>query len=370
MVVIEDSTNRRPDLWALGPLPPPVTGMTLLTEQVLRRLQSAGRVTFLNWSPGLPANRMRAKFKRFFRTLGCLLRLLRHGRVQHARLYIVCSSKAGLLMTGVLVNAGRWLGYRVYLHHHTYYYLDRHDWRMAWIDRSLGPHGVHIVHCPQMAGDFRATYPTQHRFEFLLPSVFALPVGQPRQSTAVPFRLGHLGNLMVDKGLDLALETACALYAKGRAVRLRLAGPCYTREARRMVQRALRENACLVEYVGPVYGQAKADFLGGIDCFLLPSRSESWGIVLNEAMAAAVPVIACRRGCSATLVGDRAGLIVDHEARYVELAVKQIEAWIDHADEYRGASQAAVQQAEYLHQQGQLQLDQFAERMFEPLDAA
>jgi glycosyltransferase involved in cell wall biosynthesis len=368
MAATESLMSRHPDVWALGPLPPPVTGMTLLTERILERLRQTGPVTVCNWSPYRGAVGWRARASRFFRTIGCLLRLVRHGRVQNARLYLVCSSKAGLIMTGILVNVGRWLGYHVCLHHHTYYYIDRYDWRMAWIDRSLGPDGTHIVHCPQMADDFRRMYSTLRRFEYLLPGVFSLAVGQPRQSAASPFRLGHLGNLMIPKGLDLVLETVCALHKRGRSVQLRLAGPFHTQQAARMVEQALKENAALVEYDGAIYGQAKAEFYGAIDCFLLPSRSESWGIVLNEAMAAGAPVIACRRGCTATLVGDGAGLIIDDESPFVELAVKKIERWMDNPDEYRAASLAAVTQANSLNEQGQQQLDQFAEQMFMPIE--
>src|SRR5215207_2861686 len=45
-------TKIRPIVWALGPLPPPVTGMTLLTERVLGSLQQAGPTKSCNWSHG------------------------------------------------------------------------------------------------------------------------------------------------------------------------------------------------------------------------------------------------------------------------------------------------------------------------------
>ncbi|HEY3394447.1 MAG TPA: glycosyltransferase family 4 protein [Lacipirellulaceae bacterium] len=367
MAASQTSANTRPELWALGPLPPPVTGMTLLTERILQRLMRAGAVTVFNWSPGGPQRRFGWRIKRLLRTFGCLISLLKHGPVRAARLYIVAGSKAGLLMTGLLANAGRLLGYRVYVHHHTYYYLDHYDWRMAWIDRSLGPRGVHVVHCQQMADDFRAKYVSQRRFEFVLPSVFALPLREARHSTPKPFRLGHMGNLSVAKGLDLVLETMRALERRGRSVELRLAGPFQTGEAKRMVQRAIQENPGAIDYIGPVYDEAKDDYFTSIDCFLFPSRSESWGIVLNEAMAAGVPVLACRRGCTSTLVGDGAGVVVDGDKTFVEVAVDRIISWMDNPDQYRAASRAAIQQADCLNKRGQLELDRFVDSMFAPL---
>jgi len=269
-----------------------------------------------------------------------------------------------------MVNAGRLLGYPIYLHHHAYFYIDRYDWRMAWIDRSLGADGVHVVHCPQMADDFRAVYATKHPFECVLPSVFSLPLAAPRQSTPVPFRLGHMGNLCIAKGLDLVLQTFHELRKNGRPIQLRLAGPFLTKGAQRMVHKELDEHPQLIDYMGPVYGQAKTEFFRSIDCFIFPSRSESWGIVLNEALAEGVPVIACQRGCTQTVVGDCAGLIVKDSAQYVQLAMRQIQAWMDNADQYRAASAAAIEQTDLLDREAQLQLNAFAEHMHSPLAGA
>jgi glycosyltransferase involved in cell wall biosynthesis len=355
-------------LLAMGPAPPPVTGMTAMTERIIDRLMQTGPVTFLNWSPKKQGNRFWWRLRRLGRTIACLGQLLAMGAVRGQRLYIVAGSTSGLYMTGVLASAGRALGYHVYVHHHTYFYIDRYDWRMAWIDRAIGPNGVHVVHCQEMADALRARYGSRRAFEFLMPSIFKLPLGQPRHSPRVPLVIGHLGNLSVAKGLDRVLETHSLLLQRGRPVRLVLAGPFYTREARQLVDQALANYGECISYLGPVFGPAKSDFFASIDCFLLPSRSESWGIVLDEAMSCGVPVIASRHGCTATLVDNGAGLVVDDD-EYVQLAAKQIESWMDNYEQYRRASSAAVEQADALHREGGIQLDCFAERMFSPLGA-
>ena len=83
-------------------------------------------------------------------------------------------------------------------------------------------------------------------------------------------------------------------------------------------------------------------------CFR-PKRS--LGIVLNEAMAAGVPVITTDRGSIRTLVGNGAGLIVDDAAGFVEVVVRQVVTWIDSPQVYVAASEAAVRQADYLHRE-------------------
>ncbi len=140
---------------------------------------------------------------------------------------------------------------------------------------------------------------------------FFIAVGVAAQAAAVPMRLGHVGNLSLEKGLELVLQTLRELLKAGSQVRLRLAGPCFTAAAERLVNEALREFPDHIEYLGPVYRREKLDFFSAIDCFLFPSRSESWGIVLNEAMAAGVPVISSRHGCISTQVGEHAGLVID-----------------------------------------------------------
>lgn len=350
----------------MGPLPPPVTGMTLLTEKVVQRLREKAPVSVTNWTSGDSRQRLHKRLLRFLLTARCLAKLILHGPVRYSRLYVTANSKGGLIMTGLLVNVARRLGYSIYLHHHAYNYIDSYDTKMAWIDRSMRPGDVHLVHCPQMVDDFRARYGSRCRFDFVYPSIVSLPLGQPRQRMPEAFRLGFLANLSVAKGLDLLLETFRALRNKGRNVNLTLAGPCGTAEAERVVSAALDEFKDSIHHIGGVYGERKVEFFNGIDCFLFPSRSESWGIVLNEALAAGVPVIATNRGCVRTLVGNRAGRIVDDEQRYVEEAVRQVEAWIDFPQAYFAASQAAIEQADYLHREAAAQLERVTSRICSP----
>ena len=107
-------------------------------------------------------------------------------------------------------------------------------------------------------------------------------------------------------------------------------------------------------------------FFSDIDAFLFPTkyRHESWGIVLHEAMAAGVPVITYDRGCTRVVVGEHAGVVVDRDGEFASVAAVQIMRWMDHDDEYRAASKAAIEQADYLHREGQRTLTQFVQRMY------
>ena len=57
-------------------------------------------------------------------------------------------------------------------------------------------------------------------------------------------------------------------------------------------------------YVGPLYGQALLDEYASASVLVLPSRHESSPMVVQQAMAAALPVIASRSGGADRLVDD------------------------------------------------------------------
>jgi hypothetical protein len=65
-------------------------------------------------------------------------------------------------------------------------------------------------------------------------------------------------------------------------------------------------------------------------------------------------------------VGAEAGLVVPRDGDYVAAASKQVEYWINDPTAYRAASEASVRQAQYLDDQGRLQLERFTERVFAP----
>jgi glycosyltransferase involved in cell wall biosynthesis len=338
--------------------------MTLLTREMLRGLQAAGPVRSYNWSPPMTRRGFLFRVRRNFRILKSLARLVARGRVDGRILYLVSNMYSGLYLTALAVLVSRALGYVVYLHHHVYSYIDRHDWRMAWIDRRMGPGCVHVVHGDKMADDFRKQYQSQCDFAIVHPSILPVAMDRPRTSTHRPFCLGLLSYLSRAKGLDVALATFEALREAGRDVTLTLAGPVQSAKDMRLVEEAVARHPQFVRHLGPVYGADKTRFFAEIDAFVFPTMTESWGLVLNESLGAGVPVVTFNRGCTAVVVGEEAGLLIDPNSSFVEPAVRQLERWMDHPDEYCRASEAAVAQAEHLHREGQRTLAEFTKRIF------
>jgi glycosyltransferase involved in cell wall biosynthesis len=112
------------------------------------------------------------------------------------------------------------------------------------------------------------------------------------------------------KGLPMLLHA----WATVRPARWRLviAGPdeCgHEAELRRMASELGLESQ--LEFRGPVYGEAKWDFLRGADLFVLPTYSENFGIAVAEALASALPVITTKGAPWGSLETRRCGWWVD-----------------------------------------------------------
>jgi glycosyltransferase involved in cell wall biosynthesis len=318
----------------------------------------------------MPRRNLWMRLRRNARMLRSVLMLLAAGRVRNERLYLVSNSYSGLFSTAILVWVAKRLGYTIYLHHHVYFYIDEFDRRMAWIVRQLGSSDVHVVHSAKMIEDFRNRYPTESGFEIVYPSIVVNEVGEPRTTTNSPLRLGLLSNLGAAKGLSETLDTFATLAGRNRDVTLTLAGPVPSRHSQRLIEVAMAQHSNRVRAIGPTYDDDKRRFFAEIDVFLFPTKTESWGLVLNEALAAGVPVITFDRGCTSIVVGDEAGLLVDRSESFVDAATRQIEHWIDDNESYRRASRAAISQAQRLREVGRRTLDDFVRHMFSPPPAA
>jgi glycosyltransferase involved in cell wall biosynthesis len=120
--------------------------------------------------------------------------------------------------------------------------------------------------------------------------------------------IGHLANNSVEKGTVDLLQAADLAWQHGNRFRLVLAGP-QMHNFRRFWKS--RKPDPRVSCLGFLTEQQKRDFFAGIDVFALPSRSDSFGLVLLEAWANGVPNIGYRAGGVAGVIRHEAdGLLV------------------------------------------------------------
>lgn len=106
-----------------------------------------------------------------------------------------------------------------------------------------------------------------------------------RQPSAVNdsiFRFGYIGSLNENKNIELLIQSFLKL---PQSTELLIAG---SGELAKMLEVKFIDND-RVKFLGHI--NEKADFYSKIDALVLPSKNESWGLVVMEAMSAGVSVI-------------------------------------------------------------------------------
>lgn len=125
------------------------------------------------------------------------------------------------------------------------------------------------------------------------------------------FLVGAAGNLRKIKGYDLLVEAAALLNSREN-VRFVVWGDG---EERSFLERRIQSLGLQNSFKLPGRAQNTASCLAACDCFVQPSRSESFGLAAAEAMASGVPVVATAVGGLVELVEDGiTGLLVPPES--------------------------------------------------------
>ncbi|MDW8244193.1 MAG: glycosyltransferase family 4 protein [Thermogemmata sp.] len=120
--------------------------------------------------------------------------------------------------------------------------------------------------------------------------------------------IGHLANLSWEKGSIDLVEAVDRLYAQGWPCRLVLAGPAMPNFRRYW---RTRQGHPAITWLGPLTPEQKRDFYAALDVFALPSRTDSFGLVLLEAWANGLPNVAYQAGGPGELIRhEQDGLLV------------------------------------------------------------
>ena len=138
--------------------------------------------------------------------------------------------------------------------------------------------------------DYRRRFP--HLPHFCIPyycdlsEFLSIPRGL---EPGAPMTFFFCGQMIRRKGVDLLLRAFDRLVATGRNVQLLLVG----REAElpsflEMISPAARSR---IRYEGFQPPERLPEYFGKSDVFVLPSRHDGWGVVINQALAAGLPII-------------------------------------------------------------------------------
>jgi glycosyltransferase involved in cell wall biosynthesis len=142
----------------------------------------------------------------------------------------------------------------------------------------------------------------------------------PEQVTDHVLFVGGLNRSEVHKGLDVLLTAMVQLRQDGRTIRLNIAGtgnrlPHYEQRAQTL------GIAGQVRFLGRLTGADLVDAYTGAAVIALPTRNDSFPMVLVEAMACGLPVVSTKVGGIPELVQDEThGILVDpgHPTAFVD----------------------------------------------------
>lgn len=320
----------------LGTFPPPVHGMSMANAAVLKALESRGAAPLvLDISARSLDRRVTQRLSRVPKVLSALVRYARARELgQDHAFYAALSAGMGQLYDALFVGAARLRRARVFVHHHSFAYVERRSHIMALVTRLAGPEATHVVLCDAMDRALREQYAIKNTRVVANAALTASSLaGEPRRAVTT---IGFLGNISRAKGVFDVLEVAKAL-----GIKCRIAGPYEDETVQREVE-ATVAGASNIEIVGAVYGADKARFLRSIDVMLFPSTlTEASPLVIIEALASGVPVIARDRGCIRSTVAEAAGYVVARDEDFVDVVLREVRAWRDQPAEFQRASRAA-----------------------------
>lgn len=283
------------------------------------------------------------RLSRLPRVLRGLGRLVSKRGLCGTTLYMSASGGLGQAYELAFLLLARLRGMRVFLHHHSFAYLDEPSALTRALVRAAGADAIHVTLSPKMAKRLISTYGAGQ----VVPvsnCVFLMrgDMGQVRLRES-PNTVGFISNIAPDKGVFEFLDLMVLANAVGLSLEGRLAGPFQDAETERAVRDRL-EALPEVQYVGPKYGAAKDKFFAGIDVLAFPTRyaNEAEPVTIHEAMSRGIPVIAYGRGCIPEIVGPDCGLVIDPSEPFGSAALTQLERWLADFGAFRTASKVAA----------------------------
>lgn len=326
MLLSEQQLKLRRSVLIAGQFPPPVTGFAYITQEMAKLISAQHETRIIDLSLHTKRGGAAYHLHRMFLTAKGLWPLLLWCRKPERAFYIACEGNMGLFYTIKLCATARVLRYQLFIHHHSFGYIEKHSFLMACLVALAGRDATHIFLCQTMAYRFAKRYSRSLKHTVISNSAFVdLP---PEKLVAHLTKndgflvIGLLSNLNEDKGLKTFLDLLRQGIAQGLNIKGVLAGPPDTDYDNVIINDACKELGERLDYRGAVYGKDKENFYNSIDVFVFPTRyaNEAQPTVVFEAMSYGVPVLSYDRGCIACQVGE-CGAVIERNDDFIPFAL-------------------------------------------------
>jgi len=378
--VTRESTGRAtaPDpgrtgiLLAVGPLPPPVNGLSKAFAFVVEGMSQRGWIIDTVDLADRTKGRVGSSFSwgRFGAVLAVLSRVIRRARRADVVYLTISQSRLGFAKDMVAIRYATRLGRPVVVHMHGGnfggFYRSLTAPEQHLVKGTLDRLAAIVVLTDSLKRDFSMTNGWAER-TVAIANTCDVPPGGVRRPPSGTLRLLFLSALILTKGYPEAIAAAAEIARRRPDLRVTIdiagglvpdrdfPGPEAQREDLRQRIGAMPSNASAVVH-GEVDGARKQALLAGADVFLLPTRyvNEGQPISIIEALTAGLPVVATDwRGIRETLPPVMHELLVP--APDAGAIADRLERLVTDPLTYEAMSRAATVHAELFRPERHLQ---------------
>jgi glycosyltransferase involved in cell wall biosynthesis len=306
---------------ALIDVPPPIHGMSNINKKMYELFVSEGlKPKLIDTSPKY--------LGRFYNTkLWPIIKIVHSMKVMLLLIIILIKSHDKVVYRAINGGKGQVIDLlyilicalfncKIYIHHHSFAYLDKKTKLFKIICLILKNKAHHIVLGNKMKICLADLYDIDYSFVYVLSnSVFFKKLDDgcnnkivAHDNTSDMIVLGYLANISIDKGIDVFSLLCTSLRANKINIVALVAGPINDKDARTIVDDMSKENHA--EYLGPIYGHEKYDFYRSLDFFIFPSkyRNEAEPLVLYEAAQVGTLVVGSEAGCMKEIIENINGI--------------------------------------------------------------
>ncbi len=313
-------------------LPKPVHGMSNVNLAVLNKANKLGlKPRVINTVPSYAARLFNTRLWSLFKivhTLYCYahLLLLSFFNIKGV-VYRPINGGTGQVYDLLYILLCRLFLNKIYIHHHSFNYLNDKSVLFLVLNKLAGPSAVHVVLGERMGELLTQLYGIEDSNIKVVSnlSLFASKSIVNSNQDSEQVVLGHLANLCIEKGVGVFIDVCRALKVMNVDFKAKVAGPFADEAARNAVLKAAEELP-EIEYLGPLYAKQKEAFYESIDCFVFPSmyKNEAEPLVLYEAALSGGYLMGSRRGCMQDVISRLAGSSIEEGSEMVDLITQAI----------------------------------------------
>jgi glycosyltransferase involved in cell wall biosynthesis len=241
-------------------------------------------------------------------------------------LYRPINGGVGQIYDIVYLGIGRLFHNKIYIHHHSFDYLNNKSRLFSFLNKIAGKNAVHIVLGNKMKTVLSSLYNIENNNITIISNLAYF--NSDNINSNVPnniIKIGHLANLCTEKGADIFIDVCRSLHNKNVIFSAEIAGPFTDLATETLVTKAVTDIPEL-QYVGPLYNDGKLRYYKRLDCFVFPSKykNEAEPLVLYEAANYGGLLIGSQRGCMKDVIHSLNGESFKEDEHLVANLVESI----------------------------------------------